>query len=178
MFKKIVGLASAALLFQESASAYEWQNQKHGCIVEHAHYLTTTTSKVGTWANSPKSFFVNVTGCQEYAEAKGVPLEQDVALKLFPDSDATYEEKRMVQRCAEEGTAFVGLYSVLELDGIPFNYLFPISRGDLSGRPFSNTAGMMVINEDGFIDFSSYGQMSDGETAWFTLKARCTVLDR
>ena len=161
----IVGALSAI-----QASAYDWPDNHHACIVEHARYLVSGEDRYGPWDNAPKTFFVRIRNCVDYAKDKGVPFARlDVSSPIFSI------ESLRVDRCAE--TEFRAGDNVIEFDGLDMQFLDPVADIPLVSFPVANDTGTVKFRSEGQIDYGTYGALSDGETpAWFVLSARCTVL--
>lgn len=173
----LIGIATAT-----EANAYQWANNRHACIVERARYSKTTTDEQGKWGNAPKSFFVSISTCADFAKAKKVSwdLSGDVWGR-----DADLSDIVTVKACADAGgTLSMDSMSVIQPEGLDFFcHDFPPNT-DLLWRPVGCWMGVLKLGERGTIDFTKLGgltigdqmwDLADGDQAWLTLHARCVV---
>lgn len=166
---KMLILSAVALASAAKANAYEWLNNQHACVVENANFMSANGVRSGAWGNAPKSFFVDVTECRNFALANGLPYEVD-----FATDDSKNGQRHLVNLCVADVS---GDY-IVELKGI--ESFFEPFHGEFFGRFPLSYAGMTVFfHDDGYMDFSNYGK-GDGEhaIAWFMFRANCTALRR
>jgi hypothetical protein len=174
MLATICGAAHA-----ESAK-YEWYGNQHACIVETARSVTMTTDTYGTWGNAPKSFFLNLTECREYAREQGLPFESTG--ERIEAGDPLFWEKFTTLRCWVESETLdrqsVGDRYVVETKG-----LRDFAEGD--DWPFieSWTSNLdrlghkLILQEDGYIDYARHEVTEKKDDhAWFILRANCSVV--
>ena len=169
--KKLSGLVAVAMLFQGQAYAYEWHDNIHACVVENARYASVQGDAFGAWNNAPKSFFVKMKNCGDYAKDNGLPFKR---LSSEDGGEITIPKLR-VDACAT--TDFRMGDSVIEFDGLGVTFLEPVARMALSMFPVANDTGTVRFQADGTVDMGQYGNLNDGSgPAWFMLHARCTVM--
>jgi hypothetical protein len=172
MVRKLIALALFAPSLADAAHAYDWMANQHACIVENSNYITVDGSTVGNWTNAPKTFFIKIQNCAEYAKAKGLPY----VYSEMGDPPLTREQLN-VNNCVE--TKNGQNLSLILVDGLMVGFPQPVWGFTLITFPQASAGGTMNFNDDGFVDFSTYGVLDDKDiNAWFTLRAHCTVLDK
>lgn len=158
-----------AISFSSHAHAYEWLTNQHACVVENANYTSADGERTGTWSNAPKSFFVQITKCRDYAKSVGLPFESG----QIPNVDNIYQVNT-VNQCADWSGAIE--FDVIEVKGLDVEFA-PVLGGFLTMLPAASETGTMKFNSDGYINYSEYGETeSDSAGAWFMLRANCTIL--
>lgn len=172
MLRKLIALALFSSSIVDAAHAYEWMDNQHACIVESANYMSVNGADRGNWSNAPKTFFIKIQNCVEYAKANGLPY---VYTEVGPQS--LTREQLNVNNCAEHKS---GQYlSLIFIDGLMVDFPEPVWGFALATYPQSSAGNTMNFNDDGFVDFSTYGALGDKDiNAWFIFRAHCTVLDK
>jgi hypothetical protein len=170
MLATICGAAHA-----ESAK-YEWYGNQHACIVETARSVTMTTDTYGTWGNAPKSFFLNLTECREYAREQGLPFENSGA-RIEAD-DPLFWQKATVVRCLDETedgalekyvVRAKGLRDFAETETWPFIESWTSNLDRLGHK--------LILQEDGYIDYARHEVTGNKDVhAWFILRANCSIV--
>jgi len=168
-------LAGVSCIAAGQASAYEWWDGHHACIVENATYVSADGSKHGPWLDAPKTFFLKFTTCTDFAKAKGLPYSDDEPIDWQGDREAQFR----VRSCVRNG---VPNSSVVESEGIDFEFYDSTLRyqfSSISYLPLPGNDGTLILGKDGFVNYGSFGTLnSDRSEAWFTLRAHCTVLNK
>ncbi|MCR9270096.1 MAG: hypothetical protein NXH72_08935 [Hyphomonadaceae bacterium] len=162
--------------FPALAEGYLWANKDHACIVESAKYTSADGTAHGNWSNAPKTFFVKFSSCADFAQSKGLEPQLDAGISLEP-VNGQWE----VNRCAEKASVNSQRYQVIEVENnVLLGRLDPQDASWLSIRPLATGAGDAIsFSENGLVDVSKYARTGVSSDAnWFTLRARCTVLER
>ena len=162
-------LATALTLTAAPAMAedYEWYGHQHACVVETARVVIMDNDQYANWRNAPKSFFLNLQECKDYAKDKGVeygpePTSGDVTV-YYP-----------VRECWlwEQGHFYPPYVATVK--GMDFGALPTVAK---SYAPISNENRTMVLQDDGYIDYSEQSATeAEEESGWFLLRANCTQL--
>jgi hypothetical protein len=168
MLATICGAAHA-----ESAK-YEWYGNQHACIVETARSVTMTSDTYGIWGNAPKSFFLKLTECREYALEKGLPFESNGA--RIEAGDPLFWEKFTTRRCATKSED--GIHYVVETKGLPDfaeEGNFPFIESSSSN--LNRLGHKLILQEDGYIDYARHEVTGKKDVhAWFILRANCSIV--
>ena len=150
MLATVCGAAHA-----ESAK-HEWYGNQHACVVDTARSVTMTSDTYGIWGNAPKSFFLKLTECREYAREKGLPFE--ISGTRSEADDPLSWEKFTTLRCWVEYQKPVGDKYVVETKGLPdfaevddwVNWPFIVS----SSSNLNRLGHKLILQEDGYIDYA------------------------
>lgn len=167
---KVLVCSSAAIAFAAEASAYEWLDNQHACIVETANFMAVDGSRSGIWNNAPKSFFVDITNCKSYAASLGLPFSEEAN-----PNHPKYSDQLLIQQCVQKGEGVLEYY-IVDAKGLDaaFDPQIPFL---ILAVPLSAMGSTLAFGKDGYIDYSEYGSLEDdGGNSWFTLRANCTVL--
>ena len=161
-------LATAFALTTAPAMAedYEWYGHQHACVVETARVVIIDDDRYTNWKNAPKSFFLNLQACKDYAKAMGVVYGAE------PDSeDPTVFYP--VRECWlwEQGHMFPAYVATVK--GMDFGVLPTVAK---SYEPISNENSTMVLQDDGYIDHSELSVTDKAGKGWFLFRANCTQL--
>lgn len=172
MLRKLIGLSLFSLSVMEAADAYEWMGNHHACVVENANYMSVDGADRGIWSNAPKTFFIKIQNCVEYARAKGLPY----VYSEMGDPPLTLEQMK-VNNCVQANNG--QNLSLILIDGLMVGFPDPVWGMALLMIPQASGGRTMSFNGDGFVDFSTYGGLDTKDTnAWFTLRGHCTVLEK
>ena len=163
-------LVVTGCVWASSANAYQWMGTKHACFVEHSSYAAADGSGLGKWSNAPKTFFIKLQNCVEYAEDKGLPYAHTDTSK----AGISLEELKINSCVTTKGGEVLSLILV---EGLRVGFPEPVDGFSLKIFPQASAGGTMTFGDDGFVNFSQYGATADDEDAWFMLRAHCTSLD-
>ena len=173
---KASGIALGLAVISQSVAAqgaYKWESNTHACIVEHSSFAPITNAGIGEWTNAPKSFFIKMNSCPEYAAKKGITLGDN------PFSVA--EDKMSAQLTANEcPTSDYGKYfQVIELEGLGprASYVTTVRTEGRTVMPLL-AGGVVQLDTGGYVDYALLSELVAGGDAWFILRAHCTVLDK
>ena len=170
MGAKISAIVCVAMAYCGQATAHDWFNNQHACVVENADFIEVGDTNLGIWKNAPRSFFLSFQSCSNFAKAEGLEYEVTDLTKA-----SKFFEQAQVNRCIKDGFPENNL---LEVDGLGFLHGQPLDESMLL-NPVASPLGMMVFGDDGFVDFAQFGQVdAGGATAWWMLRANCTVIKR
>lgn len=148
-----------------AADTYTWENNVHGCVVSEATYTNTSANAFGKWADSPSTFLVSLTPCEQ--------VVKDPAANFFARKECKDEtDKKNAQLLS---TPHLRSYP----DAWDMAYATEIStQWPIRARGYSS--GLIVLASDGTINFAENGSIKglDGSLAWFSLKAQCTPMPK
>lgn len=159
---KVLALTVLVLASVNSALSeeYPWRGSHHACIVENARYIQADGERTGLWDNAPKTFFMKIIRCSNYTESMG----------LHP-----CEKRNLRNPEAPEN------YDGITFDGLDTAFFDPEVWSLIVGHPLMSRGGDVIRlkSDEGVLDYSKFSNLDTSYAeAWFTLRARCTVLQR